>query len=253
LRQPFIAGNWKMNKTVSEAVKLVDGLKDRLPDQEQVEVGVCPPALNLIPVIQAAEGSYIKVGAQNMHFEESGAFTGEISGPMLKEINTDYVIIGHSERREYYGETDLAVNKKVRAAFKYNLKPIVCVGETIEERQKGETEVKTELQVRAALTGLTEDQVGNIVIAYEPIWAIGTGESATAAQAGDVIAHIRNIMRNEYGPAADEVRIQYGGSVKPHNIEEFMQQQDIDGALVGGASLKADSFAQIVNRTADML
>lgn len=252
MRKPFIAGNWKMNKTVSQAVSLVENLKEEVSGIDNVEIGVCPPALDLVPVQKVIKESKIKLGAQNMHSEDSGAYTGEISGPMLAEINTDYVIIGHSERREYYGETDLSVNQKVRAAFENNLKPIVCVGETITEREKGETETKVELQVKAALTDLDPGQVQQMVIAYEPIWAIGTGESATAEEANKVIGFIREVIASEFGDSADRVRIQYGGSVKPHNVEEFMEQKHIDGALVGGASLTADSFAQIVTKTSEM-
>ena len=246
MRKPFIAGNWKMNKTVSEAKDLVSELKDLVSGIEEVEIAVCPPAIDLVSVQETIEDSNIKLGAQNMHWEESGAYTGETSGPMLKEIGTDYVILGHSERREYFAETDQAVNRKVKAAFSHNLKPIICVGETLEEREKGKTEDKVENQVSTALAGLESEQVSDVVIAYEPIWAIGTGESASADQANKVISYIREVIAKDYPEQAEKVRIQYGGSVKPHNVAEFMEQSDIDGALVGGASLTAEDFAGVV-------
>lgn len=252
MRTPFIAGNWKMNKTVSEAKDLVAGLKEKVADVDNVEIGVCPPAIDLVSVREIAQNSNIKVGAQNLHWQESGAYTGEISGPMLSELDLDYVIIGHSERREYFGETDHSVNLKVKAAFSHGLKPIICVGETLEEREMGEAEDKVELQVKACLTGLDEKQVADVVIAYEPIWAIGTGESADSTEANRMIKYVRDVIREDYPDAADEVRIQYGGSVKPHNVEEYMSEDDIDGALVGGASLEAESFAQIVLKTAEL-
>ena len=249
MRKPIICGNWKMNKTVSEAGSMVSALKERVQNIQNVEIGVCPPAVDLSGVQDIIVNTNIKLGAQTFHQEESGAYTGEISGPMLKEIGVDYVIIGHSERREYFGMTDLLVNYKVKAAFKHDLKPIICVGETLEERNKGQTEAKVNLQVRAALNGLNSQQVENVVIAYEPIWAIGTGESASTSEANEVISYIRETLSQDFGEAADSVRIQYGGSVKPHNIEEFMTQSEIDGALVGGASLEAESFAQIISKT----
>ena len=253
MRKPFICGNWKMNKTVSEAGSLVSSLKEKVKDIKKVEIGVCPPAVDLSGVQDIIVNSNIILGAQTFHFKESGAYTGEVSGPMLKEIGTEYVIVGHSERREYFGVTDQLVNNKVKAAFKYDLKPIICVGETLEERQNGEIEDKVNLQVKAALTGLTSEQVKDVVIAYEPIWAIGTGESATPEEAEKVVTYIRKVIEQEFGKAADSVRIQYGGSVKPHNIEEFMNVEDIDGALVGGASLEAESFAQIVSKTSALV
>ncbi|HMA59135.1 MAG TPA: triose-phosphate isomerase [Halanaerobiales bacterium] len=252
MRKPFIAGNWKMNKTISEAKDLVSSLKEKVADIENVEVGVCPPAIDLQAVKKVAAGSNVKVGAQNMHWEESGAFTGDISPVMIKELGLEYIIIGHSERREYYNETDEQVNKKVHAAFEHGIKPIICVGESLEERKANETRDKVEKQVKAALKGLNQKQVSQTVIAYEPIWAIGTGESATAKQANQVISYIRDVIEEEYLDAADDVRIQYGGSVKPYNIEEFMAESDIDGALVGGASLEAESFAAIVRKTSEM-
>ncbi|MDI3548355.1 MAG: triosephosphate isomerase [Halanaerobiales bacterium] len=246
MRKPFIAGNWKMNKTLSEAEILVTELKEELAGITEVEIAICPPAVNLTRVYDLIKESNIKLGAQNMYWEEKGAFTGELSGAMLKEAGVSYVIIGHSERREYFAETDEGVNRKVRAAFNYGLTPIVCVGETLKEREEGKTNDKVRGQVKAALAGLDTGQVAELVIAYEPIWAIGTGRSATAGDANQVIGYIRDLVREDFGAAADKMRIQYGGSVKPDNIEELMAEEEIDGALVGGASLKANSFAEIV-------
>jgi triosephosphate isomerase len=250
MRKPFIAGNWKMNKTISEAEDLVSSLKDLVKDIKDVEVGVCPPDIDLPAVVEIAKNSNIKVGGQNMHWEESGAFTGDVSPVMLKELGVEYIIIGHSERREYYNETDKEVNKKVKAAFEHGLKPIICIGESLEERKAKETREVVENQIRKALKGLSQKQVSQTVVAYEPLWAIGTGESASAKQANQVISYIRDVIETDYLEAAEDVRIQYGGSVKPHNIEEFMAQSDIDGALVGGASLSADSFAEIAKKAA---
>src|SRR6056297_86633 len=252
MRKPFIAGNWKMNKTILEAKDLVSSLKNKVSDIDNVEIGVCPPAIDLQAVKETAEGSNVKVGAQNMHWEENGAYTGDISPVMIKELGLEYIIIGHSERREYYDETDEQVNKKVLSAFEHGLKPIICVGESLEERKANETRDKVEKQVKAALKGLNQKQVSQTVIAYEPIWAIGTGESATAKQANQVISYIRDVIEEEYLDAADDVRIQYGGRVKPYNIEELMAESDIDGALVGGASLEAESFAAIARKTSKM-
>jgi len=250
MRKPFIAGNWKMNKTISEAEELVRSLKKLVSDVESVEIGVCPPDIDLLAVMKIAGGSNIKVGAQNMHWEESGAYTGDLSPLMLKELGVEYIIIGHSERREYYNESDEEVNKKVKAAFKHDLKPIICVGETLKERKADQTKEKVKKQIEAALNGLSRKEVQNTVIAYEPIWAIGTGESASAEQANQVISYIRDVVSELFSEAADDMRIQYGGSVKPHNIADFMAESDIDGALVGGASLAAESFAQIIKKSA---
>src|SRR6056297_4162106 len=252
MRKPFIAGNWKMNKTISEAKDLVSSLREKVAGIENVEVGVCPPDIDLPDVVEIAKDSNIKVGGQNMHWEESGAYTGDVSPVMLKELGVEYIIIGHSERREYYNETDEQVNKKVQSAYEHGLKPIICVGESLEERKAKETREVVEKQVRKALKGLNQKQVSQTVIAYEPIWAIGTGESASSKQANEVISYIRDVIENEYLDAAEDVRIQYGGSVKPHNIEEFMAESDIDGALIGGASLKAESFADIIKKTSEM-
>lgn len=235
-----------MNKTLSEAETLVTELKEELAGITEVEIAICPPAVNLTRVYDLIKESNIKLGAQNMYWEEKGAFTGELSGAMLKEAGVSYVIIGHSERREYFAETDEGVNRKVRAAFNYGLTPIVCVGETLKEREEGKTNDKVRGQVKAALAGLDTGQVAELVIAYEPIWAIGTGRSATAGDANQVIGYIRDLVREDFGAAADKMRIQYGGSVKPDNIEELMAEEEIDGVLVGGASLKANSFAEIV-------
>lgn len=249
MRKPIIFGNWKMNKTVKQANELISSLKELVSDIEDVEIGVCPPAIDLQEVVKLTKDSNIKVGAQNMHWEESGAYTGDISPVMLKDLGVEYIIIGHSERREYYNETDQEVNKKAKTAFEHGLKPIICVGESLEERKDGKTKEKVKKQIQKALEDLTAKQVSQTVIAYEPIWAIGTGESASAKQANQVVSYIREVVNSDYPEASQKLRIQYGGSVKPHNIEEFMAESDIDGALVGGASLEAKSFADIVNNT----
>lgn len=247
MRKPIIAGNWKMHKTASEAVSFVEEVKGLIPSADKVDAVVCSPALFLDRLVQNVEGSELKVGAQNMHWEESGAFTGEISPVALKDSGVTYVVLGHSERREMFAETDETVNKKVLSSFQHGLTPIVCCGETLEEREAGKTNDLVGDQVKKALTGLTADQVKTTVIAYEPIWAIGTGKSSTAEDANEVCAHIRQVVAAEFGQdAADAVRIQYGGSVKPANIAEYMAQPDIDGALVGGASLEAQSFLQLL-------
>ncbi len=252
MRKPFIAGNWKMNKSVTEAKELVSSLQKKVKDVENVEIGVCPTALALSEVKNLLADTNIKVGAQNIYWEDSGAFTGEISAEMLADINIDYIIIGHSERRQYFNESDQDVNRKVKSALAHQIKPIICVGETLTERKSQETENKVRFQVKADLAGLTADEVKKVVIAYEPIWAIGTGESATAEEANRVIGIIRDVVRDEYPQVADKVRIQYGGSVKPHNCIEIMKQPEIDGALVGGASLDAASFAEIVLKTTEL-
>ncbi|KKK39416.1 triosephosphate isomerase [Mesobacillus campisalis] len=247
MRKPIIAGNWKMHKTLSEAKKFIEDVNGLVPSNEKVESVVCAPALFLGQLVEATKGSDVSIGAQNMHFEESGAFTGEISPKALQDLGVKYVIIGHSERREMFNETDDSVNKKTLSAFKYNLTPIVCCGETLEQRENGETNELVGNQVKQALTGLTEEQVKQTVIAYEPIWAIGTGKSSTAQDANEVCAHIRQVVGEQFSQeAAEAVRIQYGGSVKPGNIQEYMSQPDIDGALVGGASLETDSFLQLL-------
>ncbi|NLN40511.1 MAG: triose-phosphate isomerase [Clostridiales bacterium] len=247
MRKPIIAGNWKMNKTPSEAVELVNELKPLVKDAE-AEVVVCPPFVCLPAVAHALEGSNIALGAQNMHFEEKGAFTGEIAPAMLKELGVKYVIIGHSERRQYFAETDETVNKKVHAAFAHDLTPIVCVGETLEEREQGVTEKIVEKQTRAALAGLSKENAERTVIAYEPVWAIGTGKTATSEQANEVISFIRGIIADMFGKdVAEKIRIQYGGSMNAGNASELMAMPDIDGGLIGGASLKAEDFSKVVH------
>jgi triosephosphate isomerase (TIM) len=247
MRKPIIAGNWKMNKTLSEAKNFAEEVKNLVPAADMMDSVICAPALFLQSLVEAVKGTEVQIGAQNMHFEESGAFTGEISPKALADLGVQYVIIGHSERREMFNETDESVNKKVLAAFKYNLTPIVCCGETLEQRENGETMSLVGGQIEKALAGLTAEQVKQTVIAYEPIWAIGTGKSSTAADANEVCAHIRQVIAKQFSEdVANEVRIQYGGSVKPANIKEYMAQPDIDGALVGGASLEPQSFLQLL-------
>ncbi|MBM7690987.1 triosephosphate isomerase [Peribacillus deserti] len=247
MRKPIIAGNWKMHKKLAEAKSFVEEVKGLIPSPESVDAVICAPALFLNELVQLTQGRDLKIGAQNMHFEESGAFTGETSPAALADLGVQYVIIGHSERREMFNETDETVNNKALSAFKYNLTPIVCCGETLEERESGQTNDLVGNQVKKALTGLTPEQVKQTVIAYEPIWAIGTGKSSTAEDANEVCAHIRSVVAGEFSQdVADAVRIQYGGSVKPANITEYMSQSDIDGALVGGASLEAPSFLQLL-------
>jgi triosephosphate isomerase len=247
MRKPIIAGNWKMNKTLSEAKNFAEEVKNLVPAADKMDSVICAPALFLQSLVEAVKGTEVQIGAQNMHFEESGAFTGEISPKALADLGVQYVIIGHSERREMFNETDESVNKKVLAAFKYNLTPIVCCGETLEQRENGETMSLVGGQIEKALAGLTAEQVKQTVIAYEPIWAIGTGKSSTAADANEVCAHIRQVIAKQFSEdVANAVRIQYGGSVKPANIKEYMAQPDIDGALVGGASLEPQSFLQLL-------
>ncbi|MBP1157698.1 MULTISPECIES: triose-phosphate isomerase [unclassified Paenibacillus] len=246
MRKPIIAGNWKMFKTVQEAEAFVGEVKGKA-EVDGVESVICAPFTNLPALVEAVKGTSLKVGAQNLHFEDNGAFTGEISGVMLKDLGVDYVIIGHSERRAYFAETDETVNKKVLAAFKHGLTPIVCVGEKLEEREADQTKAVCKVQTEAAFAGLSAEQAAQVVVAYEPIWAIGTGKSSTAADAEDVIGYIRELISGLYGQeTAEAVRIQYGGSVKPNNIAEYMQQPNIDGALVGGASLEPASYIALV-------
>lgn len=247
MRKAVIAGNWKMNKTPEEAVNVINELKPLVKDAN-CEVVICPTFVCLDAVIKAAAGSNIKIGAQNMHFEENGAFTGEVAPGMLEAMGVDYVVLGHSERREYFNETDEALNKKVKAAFAHNLIPILCCGETLEQRENGTTNDVVGSQIKADLEGLSNELAEKVVIAYEPIWAIGTGKTATNEQANETIAAIRGVVAEMFGKEiADKVRIQYGGSVKPSTIKDQMAMSDIDGALVGGASLVANDFAQIVN------
>lgn len=246
-RTPILAGNWKMHKNRSEAADLANALAAGVGTYPNAEVVLCPVYTSLDSVAQAIRGTRIKLGAQNCHFEDTGAFTGEISVPMLKEIGCEYVIIGHSERRQYFGETDELINRKAQAIYKHGLTPIICVGETLEEREANRTSDVVSTQVRGCLRALPADKVAISVIAYEPVWAIGTGKTASKEQAQEVHALIRGLLAELYSKdVAEKVRIQYGGSVKPQNVRELMEQPDIDGALVGGASLDADSFSSIV-------
>ena len=247
MRRKVIAGNWKMNMLPNEAIEYINQFEHLVKDTEN-EVILCVPYTDLFYCLMNAQDTNIKIGAQNMHFEESGAFTGEISGKMLKSIGVEYVIIGHSERRQYFAETDETVNKKVKAAFSNELKPIVCVGETLEEKEQGITIEVITRQTRLALEGLTPEQVKNTIIAYEPVWAIGTGKTATSDDANESIKKIREEISKIYGNDVSEcVIILYGGSVKAANAKELFTKSDIDGGLVGGASLKVEEFANIVN------
>ncbi|WP_150285041.1 triose-phosphate isomerase [Rummeliibacillus sp. TYF-LIM-RU47] len=252
MRKPIIAGNWKMYKTLSQAVEFVQEVKTSIPESTKVDAVICAPALFLPSLVKEAEGSALEIGAQTMHFENEGAFTGEISPAQLEDLKVNYVILGHSERREYNNETDESVNKKVHAAFEHGMTPIICVGETLDDREKSHTMVKVSSQVGAALKGLTKNQVAKTVIAYEPIWAIGTGKTATSEDANTVCEGIRKTVADIAGEeAAEAVRIQYGGSVKPANIKELLSMEHIDGALVGGASLEPDSYVQLLEAGAN--
>ena len=247
MRKIIIAGNWKMYKTIDESIELVTLLKRSLVDIDEIEIVVCPPFTSLSDVHEALIDTNIALGAQDCYWEKEGAFTGEVSCPMLKSAGCRYVIIGHSERRQYFNETNGTVNKKVKAALAAGLKAIVCVGEKLDERTAGRTFDVVKDHVENSLAGLTKDEMLKIVIAYEPVWAIGTGVVATKEQAQEVHKYIRDLLQKMFGTdLARAVRIQYGGSVKPENIRELISQEDVDGALVGGASLKADSFTQIV-------
>ena len=242
-----IAGNWKMNMLPGEAIEYIQKLEKLVKDTEN-EVILCVPYIDLFYCLNYAQDTNIKIGAQNMHWEEKGAYTGEISGKMLKSIGVEYVIIGHSERRQYFAETDEIVNKKVKSALENRLKPIICVGETLDEREAGKTANIIRTQTRLALSGLTNEQISSIIIAYEPIWAIGTGKTATSEDANNSIKEIRSEVEKIYGKnISEEMIIQYGGSVKSSNAKELFSMSDIDGGLVGGASLNPDEFAQIVN------
>ena len=247
MRRKVIAGNWKMNMLPNETIKFIEEFESLVKDTKN-EVILCVPYTDLFYAFNFAQDTNIKIGAQNMHFEESGAYTGEVSAKMLKSIGVEYVIIGHSERRQYFNETDETVNKKIKAAFANELKPIVCVGETLEERESGKTVDIITNQTKLALEGLTDEQVKNTIIAYEPIWAIGTGKTATSEDANNSIKEIRKKIEEIYGKdVAECVIIQYGGSVKSVNAKELFTTSDIDGGLVGGASLKPEEFAKIVN------
>jgi triosephosphate isomerase len=247
MRKKVIAGNWKMNMLPNEAISFIQNLAPMVKDSKH-EVVLCVPYTDLFYSLLTAQGTNIKIGAQNMHWEENGAYTGEVSAKMLKSIGVEYVIIGHSERRQYFAETDETVNKKVKAAFINGLKPIVCVGESLEEKEKGKTEEIITSQTQKALEGLSNEQIINTIIAYEPIWAIGTGKTATATDANDSIKAIRNKIKDLYGiEVSQQVIIQYGGSVKSSNAKELFETSDIDGALIGGASLKVDELEKIIN------
>lgn len=251
IRKKLIAGNWKMNKTPADGAALVAELVTALGKQTDVDVVVCPPFTGLESAAKALEGSTIKLGAQNMHFEASGAFTGEVSAPMLRAIFATHVILGHSERRTLFGEQDAFINKKVLAALKNQLRPILCVGETLAEREAGTTLKVVQTQLEAGLEGVSKDQAATVVIAYEPVWAIGTGKVATTDQAQEVHAFIRGLLVKLYGePVAQKVRILYGGSMKPANAPELLSQKDIDGGLIGGAALEARSFTDLVKAAA---
>jgi len=246
-RLPFMAGNWKMNKTVGEAIDLVRELKAAISGVKAVEVAVAPPFTALYAVRKELDGSSIGLAAQNLYWEEKGAFTGEVSPLMLKEVGCHYVIIGHSERRQFFGETDETVNRRIKAALAQGLKVIFCIGETLKEREEGKTFPVIEKQVEGGLKGLSDKEMKNMVIAYEPVWAIGTGKTATPEQAEEVHRFIRGKIEKLYSrEVSEEIRIQYGGSVTPENVKGLMNQPDIDGALVGGASLKAEAFSKIV-------
>lgn len=246
-RKVVIAGNWKMNKTGAEGKAFVEAFKPLVADISDVEIVVCPTFTALSEVVAAAAGSNVKVGAQNIHWAESGAFTGEISADMLKETGVEYVIIGHSERRQYFGETDETVNSRLKAALAAGLIPMVCIGELLEERENGKTESVINTQVRGAFEGISNDDMEKVIIAYEPVWAIGTGKTATPEMAEETHAYVRSVVADMFGQeTADRVRIQYGGSMKSANSAELIAQEDIDGGLVGGASLEADSFADLI-------
>ncbi len=246
MRKPIIAGNWKMNMTSAECTALIEELKP-LVENAACDVVVCPPFVDLPAAQKALAGSAIRLGAQNIHWAEKGAFTGEVSAMMLKEFGAEYAIVGHSERRQFFGETDEGVNKRARAALAAGITPIICVGESLEQREGGETTSWVGAQTAAALLDMNEDELARVIIAYEPIWAIGTGRTATSQQADETIAVIRNVVRSLYGEStAQGLRIQYGGSMNPKNAAELMAMPNIDGGLIGGASLKAVDFAQIV-------
>jgi triosephosphate isomerase len=250
MRIPFIAGNWKMYKTVHEAVVFVKELKSAVKDAVDVEIVVAPPFTAVHAVAEAARNSNIGVAAQDVYWEREGAFTGEVSATMVKEAGAEYVIVGHSERRRLFGETDTIVNRKVAAAIGAGLTPIVCIGETLEERERDETFAVLDRQIKDGLDGFSAEQVADLVVAYEPVWAIGTGRTATSAQAGEAHAHIRTRVRQWFGgDAADRCHVIYGGSVKPDNIRELIAEPDVDGALVGGASLDVRGFAELVTKS----
>lgn len=245
MRRKVIAGNWKMNKSPKDVEEFMERFPGLVSDTKN-EVILCVPFIDLCKAVKLSKGTNVKIGAQNMHFKDSGAYTGEISPKMLNDLNVEYVIIGHSERREYFNETDETVNLKIKAALTHDLKPIVCVGETLEQREAGITKEFVTGQVRNALKEITEDEIKKIIIAYEPIWAIGTGKTASKEDANEVCKWIREELRALYGDVADEIIIQYGGSVKSSNAKDLFEMSDIDGGLVGGASLEPEEFSKIV-------
>ncbi|MBI4264502.1 MAG: triose-phosphate isomerase [Acidobacteria bacterium] len=250
MRIPFVAGNWKMHKTVAEAVKYVKELRGLVKDVDGVEVVVSPPFTALHAAAEAARNSNVGIAAQDLHWEREGAFTGEVSGAMIREAGAEYVVVGHSERRTLFGETDATVNRKVAAACAAGLTPLVCIGETLDQRERQETFDVLDRQIRQGLDGLTGERIAQLVVAYEPVWAIGTGRNATPAQAAETHGHIRKRLRQWFGPDAAELcHVIYGGSVKPDNIADLVSQPDVDGALVGGASLDVRGFLEIVTRS----
>lgn len=243
----LIAGNWKMNTDRSSAADLASGVVQKMGDPGKVQVAVCPPFVNLEVVGQVIEGSAVRLGAQNMHFEESGAYTGEISASMLKAAGCHYVILGHSERREYFGETDESVNKKVKKALASGLVPIMCIGETLDQREAGQEQEVVRRQVERGLADVTIDDASQLVLAYEPVWAIGTGRTATPEQAQEMHAFIRGLLNNQFGErVAADIQVLYGGSMKPSNARELLEKKDVDGGLIGGASLKAEDFVALI-------
>jgi triosephosphate isomerase (TIM) len=249
MRHPFIAGNWKMYKTVHDAVVYVKEFRSMVKDVEDVEIVLAPTFTAIHAAAEAARNSNVGIAGQDLHWEREGAFTGEVSAAMVREAGAEYVIIGHSERRQYFGETDASVNRKLRAAQTAGLVPIVCIGETLEQRERGDTLTVLDRQLKDGFDGITGEQIAALVIAYEPLWAIGNGRTATSAQAQDAHGHIRQRLRQWFGgPAADECHVIYGGSVKPDNTKDLVAQPDVDGALVGGASLDIKSFFDIVTR-----
>lgn len=247
MRKILVAGNWKLNKNIQESMDLVNSLKSKVNEISERDILVCPTYVSLFPVSESIKNTNIKLGAQNLFWEDNGAYTGEISGSMLKSAGCEFVIIGHSERRQYFNETEDTVNKRVKAALGCGLKPIICVGETLEQREQNITEKVVKTQIKGAFTDITDTDCDNIVIAYEPVWAIGTGKTATPDDANNVHQFIRNLIKELYSDdVADKMIILYGGSVKPENAEDLFAQEHIDGGLVGGASLKADVFSQII-------
>ena len=252
-RRYFIAGNWKMNNTAAQAVELINGINAQIAGETSVDVAVCPTFTALDASSKALAGSNVKLGAQNMYTKASGAYTGEISAEMLKEFNCTYVILGHSERREYFKETDAFINEKVKAVLENGMKPILCVGEKLEEREAGNTIAVVSKQTSEGMAGLSAEDAQKVVIAYEPVWAIGTGKTATPAMAQEVHAEIRKVLADLFGAEASEnIQILYGGSMKPENADDLLKEKDIDGGLIGGAALKADSFVALVKSAAKL-